>query len=135
MMKRHARYRNCMRMARRHWIAVTAAVALLLSSIAAPTTGLDMGAAHAVAGGGAHEHVANGTDPMVGPCCDDCDDAEPKSCGDTALCMITCGKLPMQPMAAAVFLPSKRVATVVHEPDIGRADILSSPLRRPPKAV
>ena len=119
-----------------HWLAAALAVAFLLTTVAAPVTDLDMMAsAQAMAGEGAPTHMAHGAGEVAGPCCDDCDQADTKTCDSSALCMIACGKLPIQLAAAPGFALAERAIKTVRVPDIGRADLSPSPLRRPPKAV
>ncbi|MBX3497788.1 MAG: hypothetical protein KF769_16255 [Parvibaculum sp.] len=121
---------------RRHWLAAALAVAFLLTTVAAPVTDVDMMAsAYAMAEEDAPTHMAHGAGDMAGPCCDDCDHADTKSCDSSALCMTACGKLPLQLAAVFGFVLAERAIEAVRAPDIGRADLSPSPLRRPPRAV
>jgi hypothetical protein len=121
---------------RRHWLAVKLAIAFLLTTVSAPVTDLDMMAsAYAMADEGATTHTAHGGGDMAGPCCDDCDRADTKSCDSSALCMTACGKLPLQLVAVFGFVLAERAIEAVRVPDVGRDDLSPSPLRRPPKAV
>jgi len=111
-------------------------VALLLTTVAAPATDLDMiASASAMADEGIRTHMAHGAGEMAGPCCDDCHETDTTTCDSSALCMTACGKLPLQLAATVGFVPVERAAETVHVPDIGRADLFPSPLRRPPKAA
>lgn len=128
---------SCRSIKRRHrWLAAALAVAFLLTTVAAPVTGLDMMAsAYAMADEGATTHMAHGAGEMAGPCCDDCDHADTATCDSSALCMTACGKLPLQLAVAPGFALAERAIKAVRAPDIGRADLSPSPLRRPPRAV
>ena len=121
---------------RRHWLAAVLAVAFFLTTVAAPATDLDMMAsAYVMADEGAKTHMAHGAGEMAGPCCDDCDDADTTTCVSSALCMAACGKLPLQLAAAPGFTLSEHAIKAVRDPGSSWADLSSSPLRRPPKAV
>tara|TARA_R110000824_G_scaffold3234_4_gene15149 strand:- start:64994 stop:65404 length:411 start_codon:yes stop_codon:yes gene_type:complete len=121
---------------RRHWLAALLAFAVLLTGVAAPMTGLNMMmSAHMMADSGTAPPAADAITGMAGPCCDDCDRADTTSCDSSALCMTACGKLPLQLAAASGFVPARHAIRAVRAPDIGRADLSPSPLRRPPKAV
>ncbi len=84
---------------------------------------------------GAPPHGALATGEMAESCCDDCQETDTTTCDSSALCMTACGKLPLQLAAALGFVPVERAIEAVHGPDIGRADLSPSPLRRPPKAM
>lgn len=126
-----------MRVARRHhWLAAALAVALLLMTVAAPVTDLDMMAsAYAMADEGAPAHMTYDAGEMAGPCCDDCDHTDTTTCDSSALCMAACGKLPLQLASTPGFALAGHAIKVVHVPEIDRADLSPSPLRRPPKAA
>ena len=128
---------RCRRVSRvRHWLATVLAVALLMTAASAPVTDLGMMAsAHAMADEGAPPHGALATGEMAESCCDDCQETDTTTCDSSALCMTACGKLPLQLAAALGFVPVERAIEAVHGPDIGRADLSPSPLRRPPKAM
>ena len=136
MTHRYGRTRS-MRVARSHrWFAAVLAVALLLTTVAAPVTDLGMMAsAHAMADEGASPHRAHAMGEMAESCCDDCQETGTATCDKSALCMTACGKLPLQLAAAFGFVPAERAIEAVHVPDTGRTDLSPSPLRRPPKAV
>ncbi|PKQ02845.1 MAG: hypothetical protein CVT72_16290 [Alphaproteobacteria bacterium HGW-Alphaproteobacteria-11] len=121
---------------RRHWLAALLALAVLLTGVAAPMTGLDMMmSAHMMADSGAPLPAAGAMAGMAGPCCDDCDRADTATCDSSAFCMTACGKLPLQLATASGFVPARHAVKAAREPDIGRADLSPSPLQRPPKAV
>jgi hypothetical protein len=119
---------------RRHWLAAVLAFAMLLTGVAAPLAGLD-GAALAMADAGAPMHMTHGTGAMADPCCDDCGDTETGVCESAAPCMTVCGKLPLQLAAVTAFFPAALAVKAARASDIGRADLSSSPLQRPPKAA
>ena len=109
---------------------------MLLTMVVAPVTDLEMVAsAQAMADEDAPTHMAHGAGDMAGPCCDDCDRADAATCDSSALCMTACGKLPLQLAVAPGFALAERAIKAVRAPDIGRADLSPSPLRRPPRAV
>ena len=136
-MKRRTGGTGSTRVVRSHrWFAAALAVALLLTTVAAPVTDLGMMAsAHAMADEGAPPHGAHARGEMAESCCDDCQETDTTTCDSSALCMTACGKLPLQLAVAPGFALAERAIKAVRAPDIGRADLSPSPLRRPPRAV